>query len=199
MTFEEGSGSLRESADATAQLMAPMMRAMAPALSIAAPPRLPSKLRRDHEDCDAGDSGKEGESQANCEALRAENENLRQRHETGNGGENNRGDAGGNALLGPEEEAVVDDEDEKRKQECGKPLAGRRPALAVRDCPEKNQQARGQKSHGAEEERWELADADANGEEGRSPNKIDNRKGQEDLPASGFYGGFHISSYKNEP
>ena len=95
------------------------------------------QVRRDHEDCNAGDARKECEGQAKGEALRAENENLRQRHETGNGGQNNRGDARGNALLGPEEEAVVDDKDEERKQECGKPLARRRPALAVRTAQRK--------------------------------------------------------------
>ena len=72
---------------------------------------------------------------------------------------------GWDTLLRPEEETVIDDEDEKRQQKHRNPLAGGWPAIAVRYSPEINQKSRCQESHGAEEKWRELAHANPDGEE----------------------------------
>ena len=114
MALDEGSGSMRASAEATDQLIDAKRRATAPRLSIGAPPRL-SEWLIEHSYAAEADQQREGE--ANGESLGVKEKNLGQRHEDRNGREHDGGDARWHALFGPEEEAVVDEEDQQGEQE----------------------------------------------------------------------------------
>src|SRR5580698_9526809 len=66
------------------------------------------------------------DSQARGEPLRAQDENLSERGEDRNGGEHDRSNPGGDALLGPEDQSVIHQEDEYCQQGRGCPFAAGR-------------------------------------------------------------------------
>ena len=66
-----------------------------------------------HEHGDAKDADQKRDDEAEREALGAQENNFGERHEDGNGGEHDGGDSRGNALLGPEEQAVIENEDDQ--------------------------------------------------------------------------------------
>ena len=188
MTLDGGSGSLRERAEATDQLIDAKMSATAPTVSIGAPPRFE---RRAHQDGDSSKTDQKSQCQANGEFLGPQNNDLRERHERGDGGEHDRGDAGRHALLGPEQEPVVEDEDQQGQQECRGPLAPARRALAAPEHPEIEGESRNQEAHRREEEWGNFVDADANGEKGGSPHKVDDREGRQGHPTLARCFGLH--------
>ncbi len=155
------------------------MSATAPAVSMGAPPRLNERListatppmpmsRR--------------ECEADGEPLGSQEQNLRQRHEHRDCGHHDRGDAGRHALLGPEQEAVVEDEDQKREQEDRHPLAAIRQGLALRDHPSEENESRDKEAHCREEKRRNLMNANANREKRGSPDEVNDREGEQGLP-----------------
>ena len=148
-----------------------------------------------HQDSNTGEADQQRQSEAQGEFLRAQDEDFGQGHEDGNGGHHDGSDARGNTLLGPEEQAVVEDEDEKAEEAGGFPLWARGGRCAARDHPAVEDETGGEESHGGEEQWRDFADADADGEEGRSPQEVDDGEGQQNFPRSGMSVGLHGGFY----
>lgn len=85
--------------------------------------RRPADEPRIDQHHDARESDEERRAQADGQPLRAQEKDFRQRHERGDGGQDHGRRAGGYALLGPEENPVVDHENEERHECRGRPFA----------------------------------------------------------------------------
>ncbi len=84
----------------------------------------PAKVQRaahEHSHSAYADQQRKGETDG--EPLGSQEEDLRQRHEYGDRSHHDGGEAGGHALLGPEQQSVVDDEDQNSEQRDRHPLA----------------------------------------------------------------------------
>ena len=99
MTFEDGSGIFRISADAIDQPTDAMIRAIAPGISIGAPPRF--NVRLISTATPASPIIKDAASR-NSEFLRFKKNDFGNCHERGNDGDYDGGHAGRDALFGPE-------------------------------------------------------------------------------------------------
>lgn len=122
---------------------------------------------------DAGESDKERERKAEGEALSAQNDDFGQRHEGGDGGEHDGGYTGGYALLGPEKQAVVADEDKRGHGGGSEPLAAHGRGLAAKEHEEVKGGSGDEEADGGAEQRRDLVHADADGKKGRSPDEVD--------------------------
>src|SRR5207244_635404 len=96
-----------------------------------------------------------------------------------------------NTLLRPEEASVIHHEDERAEKRCPRPLAQARRWRAFEAHPDIQDQASREKPHSCQQEWRDLAHAHADREEGRSPDKIDDRERQQNLPRR-WAGGLHF-------
>lgn len=179
MTFDGGKGSLRVSTDPIDQLMAPMMMATAPGVSTGAPPRFKERLMNTATPLIPISSASVSRI---VKLLGSEEHDLRQCHECGDRSHHDGGEAGGHALLGPEQESIVDDEDQNSEQRDRHPLAAARRRLALGDHPSIKDKSGDGETHCRQEEWWNVVNADADRKERRSPHEVDNREGQQGLP-----------------
>src|ERR1700751_679217 len=69
-----------------------------------------------HEHRDSTDSYEKSHRQAGTQVLRPQDKDLRHCHEHGNRGHHDGSETGGYALLSPEEQSVIEDKDQDRKQ-----------------------------------------------------------------------------------
>src|SRR5580693_3294919 len=108
MTLDWGKFSLRERTEARDQLIAPTTKASAPELSMGASPKLTERLTRTATPARPTTSAIPRRRVRRCvRRMRISSE----RGEDRNGGQHDRSDPGGDALLGPEDQSVVHQED----------------------------------------------------------------------------------------
>src|SRR5207237_6416977 len=79
----------------------------------------------------------------------------------------------------------------RHQKQCAQPLCQARRWRAVQEPPEIQDQASREKPHSCQQEWRDLAPAHADREEGRSPDKIDDRERQQNLPRR-WAGGLHF-------
>jgi hypothetical protein len=132
-----------------------------------------SHAARSHEKRQAEPSG---------ESLSTKERDLQQSNENRDGSQNDRGNTGRYALLGPEEAAVVDQEDERAKQRGSGPLPPVRRRRAPKTHPAVQRQTGNAKAKGREQEWRYLLHADTDGQERRPPDEVDDGERQNNLP-----------------
>ena len=103
-----------------------------------------------HQHAHSADADQKRRGQADSEPLRAQENNFAQRHENGNRGEHHGGDARRHALLGPEQQAVIEQENYHPEDGCRAPFTSGRCAFAAREYPAEQNQARNRKAHGGQ-------------------------------------------------
>ena len=123
------------------------------------------------------ESDGERKGEAEGEALRAQQDNLREGCESWDGSEHDGGNTGSYALLGPEQEAVIADEKEHRHCEAADPLPTSGRWFAADKHEEVEHTSGNEEADPGTEKRRNLLHADSDRKEGGSPNKIDDAKG----------------------
>ena len=79
--------------------------------------RRPAEVQRAaHQHGHSANPDQERKGQADGEPLRSQENDFRQRHEHRDRGHHDRGNAGRHALLGPEQQSIVEDEDQNSEQ-----------------------------------------------------------------------------------
>ena len=147
-----------------------------------------------HEHRNSADPYQQSNRQSHREPLCPKDENFRHCHEHRDGGQHDRSEARRHTLLSPEQQAVIEDKDQNRKQRRCTPLPKSRRTSSLQPHPPVENNPGGQETH-AREQKWRhFAHADADRQKGRPPNKIDNREGEQHLPRARLRGLFHEAS-----
>ena len=133
----------------------------------------------DEENGNADKAEDGGDGQHGAHALLAKDEHLENQGEDGQGGGEDRNDAGGHVLLCPEERTIFGDEHEERHDGEASPLFQRGRGFAFCAHEGVKQNAGGEEAGSGGEERGELFDGDADGEERGAPEDIDGEEGEE--------------------
>ena len=136
-----------------------------------------------HQHRHSADPDQQRNPEANREYLRTQEENLGQRHKCGNGCEHNGRDSGRHSLFGPEQQAIVADENEESQDGRRQPLAPAGIALTGCKHPHEQDDPGGQKAHGGEEQRRDFVDANADRQKRRTPHEINDGEGQQRFPS----------------
>ena len=152
-----------------------------------------------YQNAHAAEADQQRDRQAHGQTLGTQDEDLGNRHEGGDGGQHHGSDSGGDALLGPEDEAVVAHEDEERDDGNGTPLARSWRGCAAGAHPAIENDPGDDETHCSQKKGRDLVDANADREKCRSPNKVDDGEGQQHFPRTrlgrGFHGGGSLTKY----
>src|SRR5579863_989057 len=114
--------------------------------------------------------------------LRPQKNDFSDRDEYRNRRQHDRRDARRHGAFRPEKQAVIQDEDENRENGSRRPLAPRRRRRSPHSHPAIQHQPRNQEPQARQQKRRHFADTDPDRQKSRSPDEINRREREQNLP-----------------